>query len=152
MCLACAVQMVQHSHYSEKVDIFSLGCLIYELFSRQLCASTLLAKSGGDERVLKRHALQVHAQQGALLCKLMLWALPLQCMQRQWERICSVLGMGGSLTASTRLMSGIGRKGAVECISCYDSNQLRHALVSPGRWPQVTGCRCRIPSRSHSGS
>ena len=58
MCFT-ALQMVQHSQYSEKVDIFSLGCLMYELFSRQLCSAALLAKTGGDAAVLKRHALQV---------------------------------------------------------------------------------------------
>lgn len=53
------MQMVQHNQYSEKVDVFSLGCLMYELFSRQLCSAALLAKSGGDATTLKRHALQV---------------------------------------------------------------------------------------------
>ncbi len=58
-CVSPPWQMVQHNQYSEKVDVFSLGCLMYELFSRQLCSAALLAKSGGDATTLKRHALQV---------------------------------------------------------------------------------------------
>ena len=68
-CAWLHTQMVQHGDYTEKVDIFSLGCLMYELFSRQLCAANLLARSGGDGGVLKQHAMRVRARQ-----QLALWS------------------------------------------------------------------------------
>lgn len=44
-------QVTRHEPYDEKVDVFGLGCLLYELFARELRSAALLsqhADSTGD--------------------------------------------------------------------------------------------------------
>ncbi len=52
--------MVKHERYNEKVDVFSLGCLMHELFSRELRSAALLSK-GPDAQLLQNYALRVRA-------------------------------------------------------------------------------------------
>ena len=56
--LICCSQVTKHEAYCEKVDVFSLGCLMHELFARELRSAALLCKSP-DARLLPDYALQV---------------------------------------------------------------------------------------------
>ena len=37
-------QVTRHEPYNEKADVFSLGCLLYELFARELRSAALLSQ------------------------------------------------------------------------------------------------------------
>lgn len=50
--------MISHQPYDERTDVFALGCLIYELFARQL-RSVALFTHGTDPSLLTGFALKV---------------------------------------------------------------------------------------------
>ena len=57
-----AVQVPTHQSYDEKCDIFALGCLMYDLYTRQLRHVNLFANiplGAGDTDVLGLYAIKV---------------------------------------------------------------------------------------------
>jgi hypothetical protein len=51
--------VTKYERYNEKVDVFSLGCLMYELFARELRSAALLAQTP-DGELIRQYALRVH--------------------------------------------------------------------------------------------
>ena len=62
---SCCSQVTKCEDYNEKVDVFSLGCLMYELFARELRSAALLAQVP-DGELLRQYALQVRLLQLSL--------------------------------------------------------------------------------------
>jgi serine/threonine protein kinase len=52
--------MVTHQPYDDRTDVFALGCIIYELFSRELRSASLFVHSS-NPNLLSDFALKVCA-------------------------------------------------------------------------------------------
>ena len=62
------MQVTKHETYDEKCDIFALGCLMYDLFTRQLRHISLfrnVSTYAGDAHVLGQHAVKVQCPHSA---------------------------------------------------------------------------------------